>query len=86
MLLSFSGMAEVLKWPARLPLVAPCDRARVLQLWAQSCKGRWGAQLLWFVYTGIVQAEAGVAGAVRQLLHPAEVWDKGACVESFLDD
>eukprot|EP00983_Pelagomonas_calceolata_P031346 983491-Pelagomonas_calceolata.AAC.1 len=42
MLLSFSGMAEVLKWPARLPLVAPCDRARVLQLWARSCRGRWG--------------------------------------------
>uniref|UniRef100_A0A7S3R5L5 FAD synthase n=1 Tax=Dunaliella tertiolecta TaxID=3047 RepID=A0A7S3R5L5_DUNTE len=40
MLLSFSGMAEVLKWPARLPLVAPCDRARVLQLWARSCRGR----------------------------------------------
>ena len=29
-LLSFSGMAEVLGWEPRRPLVAPCDRARVL--------------------------------------------------------
>jgi phosphopantetheine adenylyltransferase len=34
-LLSFSGMAAVLGWPQRKPLVAPCDRPRVLQLWAQ---------------------------------------------------
>jgi len=33
-LLSFSGMAEVLGWPQRLPLVPPCDRSRVLSLWA----------------------------------------------------
>ena len=39
-LVSFSGMAEVLGWPARLPLVAPCDRRRVLAGWAPHCQGR----------------------------------------------
>lgn len=39
-LLSFSGMAEVLGWPARLPLVAPNDRARVLASWTPFCQGR----------------------------------------------
>lgn len=39
-LVSFSGIAEVLGWPARLPLVAPCDRRRVLASWAQHCQGR----------------------------------------------
>lgn len=34
-LLSFSGMAAVLGWAPRKPLVAPCDRPRVLHLWAQ---------------------------------------------------
>ena len=38
-LLSFSGMAEVLGWPARLPLVAASDRSRVLASWAPYCKG-----------------------------------------------
>lgn len=33
-LLSFSGMAAVLGWAPRKPLVAPCDRPRVLNLWA----------------------------------------------------
>jgi riboflavin kinase / FMN adenylyltransferase len=32
-LLGFSGMAEVLGWPSRLPLVAPSDRQRVLDDW-----------------------------------------------------
>lgn len=39
-LVSFSGIAEVLGWPARLPLVAPCDRRRVLASWAPHCLGR----------------------------------------------
>lgn len=39
-LLSFSGMAEVLGWPARLPLVASCDRAQVLASWKPFCHGR----------------------------------------------
>lgn len=39
-LLSFSCMAQVLGWPQRPPLVAPCDRARVLQSWAAECGGR----------------------------------------------
>jgi hypothetical protein len=34
-LLSFSGMGAVLGWQPRKPLVAPCDRPRVLDLWAQ---------------------------------------------------
>lgn len=33
-LLMFSGMAEVLGWPKRQPLVAPSDRARVLSEWS----------------------------------------------------
>ncbi len=32
-LLHFSGMAEALGWPARLPLVAPADRQRILSRW-----------------------------------------------------
>jgi FAD synthetase len=38
-LVSFSGIAEVLGWPPRLPLVAPCDRSRVLATWAAACGG-----------------------------------------------
>ena len=38
-LLSFSGMAEVLGWPARLPLVAASDRSRVLASWMPYCCG-----------------------------------------------
>lgn len=40
MLLSFTGMAEVLDWPQRAPLVAPCDRERVLATWTAACAGR----------------------------------------------
>ena len=32
-LLSFHGMAEVLGWPSRRPLVAPLDRRRILESW-----------------------------------------------------
>ncbi|KAK9840984.1 hypothetical protein WJX81_003782 [Elliptochloris bilobata] len=39
-LLSFNGMAEVLGWPPRAPLVAECDRGRVLRSWARACGGR----------------------------------------------
>ncbi|CAI7732616.1 unnamed protein product [Closterium sp. NIES-54] len=39
-MLSFAGMAEVLGWEKRLPLVAPCDRKRVLQLWQPFCEGQ----------------------------------------------
>lgn len=38
-LISFSGMAEVMGWPKRPPLVAPLDRTRVLQTWASHCNG-----------------------------------------------
>ena len=34
-LLSFTGMAEILAWPPRLPLVAPSDRTRVISIWSQ---------------------------------------------------
>ncbi len=44
-LLSFSGMAEVLGWPPRLPLVATYDRPRVLQTWASACCGLVPRQL-----------------------------------------
>ena len=38
-LLSFDGMAEVLGWEKRLPLVAHCDRQRVLKTWEKVCCG-----------------------------------------------
>uniref|UniRef100_A0A0E0KKA9 FAD synthase n=1 Tax=Oryza punctata TaxID=4537 RepID=A0A0E0KKA9_ORYPU len=37
-LLSFVGMAEVLGWEYRPPIVAQCDRRRVLSSWAPYCK------------------------------------------------
>lgn len=36
-LLSFVGMAEVLGWAYRAPIVAKCDRKRVLTSWAPYC-------------------------------------------------
>ncbi|PIA58994.1 hypothetical protein AQUCO_00400092v1 [Aquilegia coerulea] len=36
-LLSFVGMAEVLGWELRAPIVAKCDRKRVLSSWAHHC-------------------------------------------------
>eukprot|EP00889_Picochlorum_renovo_P005145 jgi/Picre1/32175/NNA_007521.t1 len=36
-LVSFDGMAEVFGWEPRLPLVAPCDRRRVLSSWRRVC-------------------------------------------------
>ncbi|XP_050234415.1 FAD synthetase 2, chloroplastic-like [Mercurialis annua] len=36
-ILSFVGMAEVLGWESRPPVVAKCDRHRVLASWAQYC-------------------------------------------------
>ncbi|KAH8938970.1 hypothetical protein BDL97_15G012000 [Sphagnum fallax] len=38
-LLSFSGMAQVLGWEPRLPVVAGCDRKRVMGLWSHYCRG-----------------------------------------------
>ncbi|KAG0575449.1 hypothetical protein M758_5G005700 [Ceratodon purpureus] len=38
-LVSFAGMAEVLGWEVRLPVVARCDRTRVMGLWAKHCGG-----------------------------------------------
>lgn len=37
-LLSFVGMAEVLGWTYRPPIVAHCDRKRVLSSWAPYCR------------------------------------------------
>ncbi|KAK9057953.1 hypothetical protein SSX86_022792 [Deinandra increscens subsp. villosa] len=36
-LLSFTGMAEVLGWEPRAPVVAKCDRERVLASWSTWC-------------------------------------------------
>ncbi|KAI3755907.1 hypothetical protein L1987_55716 [Smallanthus sonchifolius] len=36
-LLSFTGMAEVLGWEPRAPVVAKCDRERVLSSWSAWC-------------------------------------------------
>ena len=38
-LVSFSGMADVLGWPKRPPLVADDDRGDVLASWAEHCGG-----------------------------------------------
>ncbi|GMH44325.1 hypothetical protein BSKO_12259 [Bryopsis sp. KO-2023] len=38
-LISFSGMAEVLNWEPRLPIVPFCERASVLKSWAPFCGG-----------------------------------------------
>ena len=38
-LVSFSGMADVLGWPKRPPLVADNDRGEVLASWAEHCGG-----------------------------------------------
>ena len=38
-LISFTGMADILGWEPRLPLVAPVDRTRVLELWKDLCLG-----------------------------------------------
>ena len=38
-LVSFSGMAQVMGWTHRPPLVAPCSRAAVLQAWQPHCRG-----------------------------------------------
>lgn len=40
MLLSFSGIEEVLGQQVRLPLVASIDRPRVLASWTPYCQGR----------------------------------------------
>ncbi|KAL8534892.1 hypothetical protein ACS0TY_010794 [Phlomoides rotata] len=37
-LMSFVGMAEVLGWKPRAPIVAKCDRKRVLSSWAPFCR------------------------------------------------
>lgn len=42
-LLQFSGMAEVLGWPPRLPLVAGSERARVLASWSRMLHAEVGA-------------------------------------------
>lgn len=39
-LMSFGGMAEVLGWAPKLPVVAPSDRARVLASWSDACDGK----------------------------------------------
>jgi FAD synthase len=39
-LMSFGGMAEVLGWESKLPVVAPGDRARVLDAWKETCEGK----------------------------------------------
>jgi FAD synthetase len=39
-LVSFAGMAEVLRWPTRLPLVALADRRRVMETWKDACGGK----------------------------------------------
>ncbi|CAM6086990.1 unnamed protein product [Calypogeia fissa] len=38
-LLSFSGMAEVLGWQPRLPVAAFYDRKRIMSIWARHCGG-----------------------------------------------
>lgn len=44
-LLSFSGMAEVLRWPPRAPVVAAVERDRILRSWSITI----GEQIVWRV-------------------------------------
>ena len=37
-LVSFSGMAQVMGWTHRPPLVAPCSRSAILQAWQPHCR------------------------------------------------
>jgi FAD synthetase len=67
-------MADILGWPARLPLVAPPDRARVLAAWAGACGGRTPRQrFLPFAeirgmspqqFVAVLAQELGAAGVV----------------------
>lgn len=67
-LLSFSGMAEVLGWPARLPLVAASDRARILASWASHCQGRTPRQrYIPFAMVRNLSPEAFVQTLVKDL-------------------
>jgi FAD synthase len=67
-LVSFSGMAEVLGWPARLPLVAPADRRRVLASWAPACGGRPPAECaIPFAQVRALSPEAFVAVLAEEL-------------------
>lgn len=45
-MVSFSGMAQVMGWPQRPPLVAMYDRPRVLRSWAAFCNGHVPEQRL----------------------------------------
>ena len=38
-LISFAGMADVLGWTQRLPIVPMCEKSRVLASWASYCNG-----------------------------------------------
>lgn len=58
-LISFDGMAEVLGWEPRLPLVAGCDRPRVLGSWEKAC-------------AGVVPRERGVPFSQVRHLSPEE--------------
>lgn len=67
-LLSFSGMAEILGWPARLPLVAASDRARVLASWTPHCQGRTPRQrYIPFAMVRTLSPEAFVQALVEDL-------------------
>lgn len=48
MLLSFSGMAEALRWPPRAPVVAAVERDRILRSWSVSIGEQVGWRVLPF--------------------------------------
>ena len=50
-LMSFGGMAEVLGWESKLPVVAPGDRARVLDAWKETCEGKTVREHVCLLYT-----------------------------------
>ena len=75
-LVSFSGMADVLGWPKRPPLVADADRVNVLASWAPQCHGRAPCQrFIPFAEVRNLSPEA----FVHVLAHDLKVRNSAAC-------
>jgi riboflavin kinase/FMN adenylyltransferase len=66
-LLQFSGMAELLGWPQRLPLVAPSERLRVLELWSRQLGHPVQAREVPFALVRTMEPEAFVSYLATEL-------------------
>mmetsp|Transcript_17470 Transcript_17470/g.31201 ORF Transcript_17470/g.31201 Transcript_17470/m.31201 type:complete len:393 (-) Transcript_17470:181-1359(-) len=69
-LLSFSGMSEVLGWAPRKPLVADCDRPRVLASWGPLCTQVAGSSVE--VAAGFVPQQRSIPFSEIRTMPPAE--------------